>query len=170
MKFLISFLMMFSINSVYALDSGLLKEANKAINVVKAADPNLGGVFSSAHAYAVLPDVGQGGFIVSGMHGKGIVFKGGSAIGQTEMKQASVGMSIGGKSFIEVVFFQNASSLKKFIAGDVKFTANSSLYNIVKGKPKKIKYKDGMAVVTLGKGGVMLDTSIGGQDFDYEAK
>ncbi|RLA62549.1 MAG: hypothetical protein DRQ88_09175 [Epsilonproteobacteria bacterium] len=170
MKILLTWLFIFSTTSVYALDKQLLKEARQAINVLKSADPNLKSVFSSAHAYAVLPNVGQGGFIVSVIHGNGIVFKGGSPIGSTEMKQGSVGFSIGGKSFIEVIFFQNSQSLKNFTEGNAKFTAGSSLYNLVKGKPQKVKYKEGMAVVTMVKGGLMLDTSIGGQDFDYKAK
>ena len=170
MKYLLMVLFIFSTVNVYALDAELLKESKAAIGQVKKFSPGVGAAFSSAHAYAVLPHVGIGGFIISGAHGKGIVFRGGSPIGSTAMTQSTVGMSIGGKKYVEVVFFENASALKNFQEGNAKFTAGSSLYNLIKGKPVKVKYKEGMAIVTMGVGGIMLDTSIGGQGFKYTAK
>ncbi|TDJ06786.1 MAG: hypothetical protein E2O68_04475 [Deltaproteobacteria bacterium] len=170
MKTLLTFLFIFSITSVYALDKKLLQQSREAIVQVKKKSPVVKSALGSAHAYAVLPHVGSGGFILKGTHGKGIVFKGGSPIGSTAMTQTTVGLTIGGKKYIEVILFENSQSLKNFKEGNAKFTAGSSLYNLIKGKPKKIKYKEGLAIVILPIGGVMLDTSIGGQGFKYTPK
>jgi hypothetical protein len=67
MKTLLTILFIFSTSTVYALDAELLKESKQALAQVKKKSSVVSGALGSAHAYAVLPHVGSGGFIIKGV-------------------------------------------------------------------------------------------------------
>jgi lipid-binding SYLF domain-containing protein len=125
--------------------------------------------FDDAYGYAVFPNVGKGGFIVGAGHGTGQVFKGGELIGEAEMSMLSVGLQIGGQSFSEVIFFQNAEGLQRLIESKLEFGADLSAIAVTTGASSSAAYRNGVAVFTRAKGGMMAEASIGGQKFDYTA-
>src|SRR3954465_2973058 len=105
-----------------ALDS----KAQSALDAMRSADPSFGQFLDSAYAYAVYPTVGKGGFIASGAYGKGEVMEQGRMIGYSDLTQASVGATIGGQEFTEVVAFQSKAALDKFIHDEYSFAAGVS--------------------------------------------
>ena len=56
----------------------------------------------------VFPDVTQGGLIVGGQYGKGVLFEGGQPAG------GSIGLQIGGQTFSQAYFFTTPAALKTF--------------------------------------------------------
>jgi lipid-binding SYLF domain-containing protein len=62
----------------------------------------------------VFPDVTQGGLIVGGQYGKGVLFEGGQPAGYYSVSGGSIGLQIGGQTFSQAYFFTTPAALKTF--------------------------------------------------------
>lgn len=146
------------------------QECRDAIAEFKKKDSDLNRFFNKAHAYAVFPNVGKGGFGIGGAHGKGLVFQGGKVLGRTTLTQATIGFQLGGQVYAEIIFFEDAKALKRFTDENFEFSAQASAVAITAGASADAAYEDGVAVFTMAKGGLMYEASIGGQKFSYKKK
>jgi hypothetical protein len=148
-----------------------------------------GRYFDSAYGYAVFPTIGKGGFVVGGAHGKGRVFVHGQPVAQTTVTQLTVGFQLGGQAFSQIVFFQDEPAYQRFASGTFEFGANAAAVAITAAASAQAStatggsasasagrrdaatagaYRNGMAVFTVAKGGLMYEASIGGQKFTFE--
>jgi len=146
--------------------------------------------FQNSYAYAVFPDIGEGGLIVGGAFGKGQVYLGGQVVGDTTMKQLSVGFQAGGQDYSQIIFFQDKRSLDQFQSGKFEFSAGAKAIAITaaanasagtngvtsgasggkRDAATEGAYNDGMAVFTIAKGGLMYAAALAGQKFTYKAR
>ncbi|MCC6132312.1 MAG: hypothetical protein IT186_20510 [Acidobacteria bacterium] len=144
--------------------------------------------FKTAYGYAVFPSIGKAGVGVGGARGKGRVYEQGKHIGDTTMTQVSVGAQLGGQAFSQIIFFEDARALKDFTSGNFEFGAEASAVAITAaaggqatstgasagasgGKNDATtvgKYRKGMAIFTVAKGGLMYQATVGGQKFKYK--
>jgi lipid-binding SYLF domain-containing protein len=145
-----------------------VKEAQETIAVFKKADPELSRLFDSAVGYAVFPTVVKGAVGVGGASGSGIVFEKGKAVGKASLTQATIGAQAGGQNYSEVIFFETVPALTDFKKGALAFAAQVSAVAASAGASKNVKYQKGVAVFTIGKGGLMAEASVGGQKFSFE--
>lgn len=143
-------------------------EARQAIAEFKKADPSLTRFFSAAHAYAVFPTVGKGGFGIGGAYGRGLVFKGGQVVGETSLTQLTIGFQLGGQAYREIIFFEDRSTFDDFKKGNFELSAQASAVAATFGASADADFDNGVAVFTLAKGGLMYEASIGGQKFSYD--
>ena len=146
----------------------LQTESQAAIAEFQNADPTMQKFFSDSAGYAVFPNVGKGGFIVGGARGKGIVYETNSVVGMATMTQASIGAQAGGQTFAEVIFFQSPDALNDFKSGKFEMSAEVSAVAARQGASEAANYKNGVAVFTLARKGLMVQASIGGQKFSFE--
>ncbi len=154
--------------TVQAADEDLQSQSQQAIASMQTADSSMKSFMDTAAGYAVFPDVGKGGFIVGGAHGKGLLYEKGVVTGQTTMTQASIGAQAGGQSFAEIIFFQTPQAMVDFKASKFEMSAEVSAVAIREGASKAAQYQNGVAVFTLPKKGLMVSASVGGQKFKYE--
>jgi lipid-binding SYLF domain-containing protein len=145
----------------------LSAQVQEAIATFKASAPGIQRYFDESYAYAVLPRVTKGALVVGGAYGRGEVFAQGVKIGYCTMSQATVGFSIGGEYFREIIFFRQKRDLDRFTMGDFAFSAQATAVAATAGAAAKSDYQDGMAVFIATEGGLMVDASVGGQKFDY---
>tara|TARA_B100000700_G_scaffold328847_1_gene448115 strand:+ start:11464 stop:12024 length:561 start_codon:yes stop_codon:yes gene_type:complete len=129
--------------------------------------PGLENFFKNSNAYAVFPDVVKGGIGIGGARGGGEVFQNCKAIGSTTMTQISVGFQLGGQGFSQIIFFKNQRDTDRFTQGNFEFGASASAALIKEGAATEAAYSDGVGVLTLSKGGLMYEASIGGQKFSF---
>jgi lipid-binding SYLF domain-containing protein len=162
------FLAVLATSAVQAADEDLRTESQQAIASLQKADSTLTTFFTNSAGYAVFPSVGKGGFIVGGAHGKGLVYEKGKVIGQATMTQASIGAQVGGQSFAQVIFFETPAALNDFKSGKFEMSADISAVAASEGASKAAKYKEGVAVFTLPKKGLMAQAAVGGQKFTFE--
>ena len=149
-------------------ESQKLEAAEAAIAEFKATDSGLAEYFKKAYAWAVFPTIGKGGFIFSGAYGDGVVYEKGRPIGTTSVTQASIGLTIGGQTSSELLFFRDKAALDNFRSGNYEFSAQASAVIAREGAAAKTSYDNtGVAVFVHVKGGAMLEASIGGQKFTY---
>jgi lipid-binding SYLF domain-containing protein len=156
------------VSAAQAADTSLQAECQQARSDLLKTDPTMQKFFSESSGYALFPNVGKGGFIVGGAHGKGLVFQQTNVVGQATMSQGSVGAQIGGQTFAEIIFFQTPKALDDFKSGKFEMSAEVSAVAAKEGASAAANYKNGVAVFTLPKKGLMAQASIGGQKFKFE--
>ncbi len=134
----------------------------------KEKDPGMAEIFAKANGYAVFPTVGKGAIGVGGARGKGWVYQGGKLIGRSTLTQISIGFQLGGQAYSEVVFFQNAEALENFKLGHLKLDAQASAVALTARASADLAYRSGVAIITMAKGGLMYEASVGGQKFSFQ--
>ena len=146
----------------------LIKEADAAVAEMLKADPGLKEYFDKAAGCAVFPNVGKGGLIIGGASGNGILYEYGKKIGVASLKELNVGLQAGGEALMEVIFFEKKADVDKFKEGKFEFAAGVSATAVKSGASMNAKYRDGVAVFTHTKRGLMADASVGGQKFKFK--
>ncbi len=149
-------------------DKEAVKEAKETLEAFNKVDSGLKKHVEKAVGYVVLPRVQKGGFLVAGGGGEGVLFEKGVAVGSVKMSQVTFGAQVGGQSFSELVLFKTAEALKAFKAKESELEAGgtSAVAGNV-GTTKNLEYHNGVAVVTMVRGGAMAEASVGGQKFEF---
>ncbi len=101
--------------------------------------------------------------------GDGIAYVGGIPVGKTRLSAVSIGFQVGAQRFIEVIFFRDQTAWNDFTRENFEFGAQVSAVAFSSGVSADLAYNGGVAVVTMAKGGLMYEASVGGQKFEYEA-
>lgn len=147
----------------------IIADAEAARETLVQQDNHIQTLFENSVGYVIFPNVGKGAYVVGGASGNGAVYQNGQLIGMADLKQLDVGLQLGGQAFIQVMFFGNEQAMNEFKQGGFKLAGNASAVALDKGAADNINFKNGVAVVTLPKAGAMLEVSVGGQKFDFEA-
>jgi lipid-binding SYLF domain-containing protein len=148
-------------------DKQLVDDSEAAKSEFVRVDPLMQSLFTNAYGYVIFPNVGKGGIGIGGAAGNGIVYRGGSVIGKAKLTQVSIGFQFGGQAYREVIFFENADALERFMQDNLEFSAQASAVAAKSGASANAKYANGVMIYTQQKGGLMYEASIGGQKFDY---
>jgi len=143
-------------------------DARATVQSMVAHDPSLKSAVADANAYAVFPSVGKGAFVVGGGFGQGVVIQNDKTIGYASISSGSVGGSIGGRSFCELILFQTADALAHFKHDTAAFGVEATAVALNEGSSAQINYHDGVAVIVQQRGGLMADASVSGQSFKFE--
>ncbi|MEO8774272.1 MAG: lipid-binding SYLF domain-containing protein [Gelidibacter sp.] len=167
--FAICMLIAFTAFSQSKKDKKIMADATTAKATLIKADKGLSKYFSSAAGYVLFPNVGEGGFIIGGASGNGVVYEGLKAIGMADLKKLDIGFQAGGQAIIEVVFFETKEALERFKEGHFEFSAEASAVAVESGVAVNAAYNDGVVAFALPKAGLMADASIGGQKFSYKS-
>jgi lipid-binding SYLF domain-containing protein len=152
----------------WAEDEPAVKEAKDTLEAFKKTDSGLKKHLTKAVGYAVLPRVQKGGFLIAGGGGEGVLFEKGVAVGKIKMSQVTFGAQVGGQSFRELVLFSTAEALTAFKEAETELEAGGT--SAVAGNvatTKNLEFKNGVAIVTMVRGGAMAEASVGGQKFEY---
>lgn len=145
----------------------LMADVREERQMIQQKYPNAAEMFNEARGYAIFPNVGKGAYIVGGASGNGAVYENGRHIGYADLKQVDVGFQLGGKAFVEILFFESAAALERFKQGNFELSANASAVLLDEGVSGDIEFEDGIAIVTVPKAGAMAGISVGGQKFDF---
>lgn len=146
----------------------LKTNADEALSKMIEEVPKLKTFKNKAYAYAVFPKITKAGVGIGGAAGQGIVYKKHNPVGTSKLKQASIGLQLGGQQYSEVIFFENEEAFEHFTNGNLKFDAQASAVAITEGASADVSYSEGVAVFTQAIGGLMYEASIGGQHFTYK--
>ena len=145
----------------------LVIDARQEKAMIEREHPMMANYFDSAEGYAIFPNVGKGAYIIGGASGNGAVYENGQLVGYADLKQVDIGLQLGGKAFVEVLFFENKQAFDRFKKGTYELSANASAVVLDKGFSRDLEFEDGVAIVTVPKGGAMAGVSVGGQRFEF---
>lgn len=150
-------------------DESLKNDSKEAKAEFIKTDESMKALFDNAYGYVIFPKVTKAALIVGGAGAKGVVYEQGKPIGEGKMAQGTVGPQIGGKEYREVIFFENKAALDRFKENKIEFSGQVSAVAAKSGAAATAKYTDGVSVFTQERGGLMLEASLGGQKFTYNA-
>ena len=156
-----------SLGAQTAEEQEVINDATLAKAAFTKNNPNMAELFANAEGYAIFPNVGKGAYVIGAASGNGTVYQNGRLTGYSNLKQLDVGLQIGGKAFIEVIFFQTQAALDHFKQGNFELAANASAVILEEGVSKSVDFRDGVGVVTKSKAGAMAGISVGGQKFEF---
>jgi lipid-binding SYLF domain-containing protein len=143
-------------------------DADQALATMTAADPSLRPLLDQAAGYVVFPEVKQGGFIVGGAGGKGVLYERGVPVGFAEMSQASVGAQVGGQSYSELIILRDQYALDRLKASKFDVGGQASATAIRAGAASAANFSgSGVAVFVKPRGGAMLNVSLTGQKIRF---
>jgi lipid-binding SYLF domain-containing protein len=154
--------------SLVAALTGGDADARATIAKFKEKDPTLGKVFAEAYGYAVFPTVGKGGLGIGAARGKGFVYEHGKLIGRSTLTQVTIGFQLGGQAYSEVVFLKDKDAMDSYKRGRLKLDGQASAVAVTARAALDLAYRDGVAIVTMAKGGLMYEASVGGQKFSFK--
>ncbi len=143
-------------------------EVQNTIRVAKTTDPGLQSFFDKSAGYAVFPRIGSGAAVVGGAFGRGELFQNGQFVGHCSMTQASVGLSLGGQEYSEIVFFETPEALNNFKGGNFALGAETTAVALTTGAAAKASFSNGVAVFTMRPAGLMFSAAVAGQKFAFE--
>lgn len=157
-----------------ATDVAALRAA--ATTTIERARRDVPGIekhFSDSAGYVVFPKIAKGGLIVGGANGNGVVYEHRSmmsdrVIGTADVTQGTIGFQIGGQTFSEIIFFQDAGVLDNFKKSNVEFDGSASGVAGGEGATAAAKYENGVAIYVFGEKGLMGAAAIGGQRFKFK--
>ncbi len=134
-------------------------------------DDSLKAVFEKASGYVIFPSVAKGALGIGAAKGKGELFEKGKdkPSGQANLAQVTIGFQAGGQAYAELIFFEDQTSMDNFKKGNFEFSAQASAVAVKAGAGANAKYEKGVMILTMAKGGLMYEASIGGQKFKYKA-
>ncbi len=146
--------------------------------------------FKNSYAYLVFPNVGKGGLGIGAAHGSGRAYEQGKYVGDVKLNQLSIGAQAGGQAFSQMVFFEDKHAFEDFTRGEFEFDATVQAVAITASATASAgssgttsgaaggkndattagKYRKGLAVFTVAKGGLMYQAAVGGQKFKFSKK
>jgi lipid-binding SYLF domain-containing protein len=153
-----------SVPKTHAGRSQLRADAIRTQQGMVAKDPSLQPLIDQAAGHIVFPEIGQGGFIVGGASGKGVIFEKGSPTGFAELSQASVGAQVGGQKYAEMVIVRDRETLDRIKSGQFDLGGQASAVILREGAGTGARFgNNGVAVVVNPIAGAMVSASITGQ-------
>ena len=147
----------------------LTAEVNEAKAALIKQDEGLKAVLEKASGYVIFPSVAKGGLGVGAAMGTGQLLEKGKVMGEAKLTQVSIGFQAGGQAYVEAILFEDQASLDNFKKGNFEFSAQVSAVAVTAGVSANAKYEKGIMVLTMAKGGLMYEASVGGQKFKYKA-
>jgi lipid-binding SYLF domain-containing protein len=145
----------------------LTPKAQEAKAEFLKSDTSLKPVFDKAAGYVIFPSVAKGALGVGAATGTGQVYEKDKAVGQAAMTQVTVGFQAGGQAYSELILFEDQTALDNFKKGNFELSAQASAVAVTAGAAANAKYEKGLMVLTMAKGGLMYEASVGGQKFSY---
>lgn len=144
------------------------QNAQATLQQMTNKDPSLRPMLNTAAGYAVFPDVGKGGFIVGGAHGKGVLYEHGRRAGFVELTQGSIGAQIGAQSFAELVVLRTPYDVQRLKNNQFSLGANASAVALSAGAAGAADTASGVNVFVMPHGGVMAELSLSGQELSFK--
>lgn len=149
-------------------DPKLQEKAEEAIEAFKEKNDKFEAFFEEAYGYVVFPSVGKGAIGIGGARGAGIAYEQGTPVGKARVTQLTIGFQFGGQSYSEVIFFETEADMERFKENKLEFAAQASAVAVKEGASADLAYRDGVAVFTMTKGGLMYEAAIGGQELKFK--
>jgi lipid-binding SYLF domain-containing protein len=142
-------------------------DTGTAIQTFRGSGPRMQQLFDTAYGYVVFPSVDKGAAGVGAAEGRGLVYQGGALVGRAKLTQVTVGAQLGGQSYSEVIFFENARAFQEFEDGKTAISAGLSAVAAADSASAEAKYQHGVIVRTMDRSGLMFEASVGGQHFTF---
>jgi lipid-binding SYLF domain-containing protein len=129
-----------------------------------AKDPSLQSLLDQSAGYIVFPEVKSGGFIVGASAGNGVIYEHGRRVGFAELSQGSVGATVGGQKFAELIAVRDRFQLDKIKTGSMQVRGQASAVILKQGAASATAFgENGVAIIVNPIKGAMVSAAVAGQ-------
>jgi lipid-binding SYLF domain-containing protein len=157
-----------SVPKTTAKRNQLDQDAREELAQITGDNPSIQPMLDQAAAYVVFPSIKQGGFIVGGASGNGVVFEGGRVTGYAQLSQAAIGALAGGQKYSELIIFRDKWAFDKARASSFDVGGQASAVIIRAGASTQAGFNQrGLAVFQRPIGGAMVNASVTGQTIKW---
>jgi lipid-binding SYLF domain-containing protein len=146
----------------------LVQESEQTMRRAIGQNADVKYYLARSPAYAVFPTMGKGGFVFGGGYGKGVLYENGTLSGFCDATQLTLGAQIGGQTYTEMLFFEDAAAVAVFKSGKLALNAQVAAVAADHIAAKRARYQNGVALVILDSAGLMAEAAVGGQEFRYQ--
>lgn len=151
--------------------ASLEQKANAALQEMRAKDPGLDPLLSSAAGYAVFPDVGAAGALyVGGAYGKGVLYERGRPTGFVTLTQGGVGLTLGGQTYAELIVLRSGYDVDRLKAGKFDLGAGITAVIVKPGASAEARTSAGTSVFVNPHGGLMAGVTVNGQQINFSPR
>lgn len=137
--------------------------AHQTLATMEGKDPGLRPLLDQSIGYIVFPQVGEGGFLIGGGAGAGVLYEHGKQTGFAELSHMSAGALAGGQKYAEVVVIKDPKVLEDLKAGRFDFGAKAQAVIVRTGASQNATFENGIAVFQDPIKGAMANASVTGQ-------
>lgn len=149
--------------------TALMERADLTLAMMTQRDPSLERLLANSAGYVVIPDVGEGGFLVGAQQGVGVVYeRGGNPIGFAVLRQGSVGAQVGARSFGELIVLRTPEAMNRLRNDNFDMTAQAQATVLESGAADGATTSGDTTVFIDDESGLMASAAIGGQMIDFE--
>jgi len=146
----------------------LENEAAAALSSMRAQNPGIDSLLSASAGYAVFPNIGAAGAVyVGGAYGKGVLYQRGTPVGFVTLKQGSVGLTLGGKTYAELVLLRTQYDVDKLKAGKFELGGDVSAVVLTAGAGATGTLDPNTSVIVQPHGGLMGGITVSGQTIEF---
>ena len=154
--------------------STLNADAKRAYSRLVSTVPAAKAISERAVAVLVFPTITKAGLVVGGQYGKGVLMRGGKAVGYYNTAGASYGLQAGAQQFGYAMFFMNDNSLKALTESDgFEIGVGPSVVVVDEGMAKSatsMTMKDDVYAFIFGQKGLMAGIGLQGNKITKLAK
>lgn len=168
---LIALMALFFVQAVHGQtkeDLKVISDAQETKTLFIKSNPELADLILEAHAYVIFPELKEGTYAKDGVSGNGAVYSNGKVIGTARITQPDSGVDLQGKSFSQLVLFENERQFERLQDETLKLVTDIHGVMMEKGETKSIQFRDGMTVVTMPHEKAQIDISVDGQSFAFK--
>ena len=143
-------------------------KASATLDEMRANQPGIDALLSSSAGYAVFPSIGAAGAVyVGGAYGKGVLYQHGTVVGFVSLKQANVGLTLGAKSYAELLLLRTQYDVDRLKSGNFEVGGNVSAVVITAGAGAHGTLDPNTTVIVQPHGGLMGELTVSGQKIDF---
>lgn len=141
--------------------------ARETVHNMIQREPSITRYIDGAAGYVVFPKIGEGGVIVGGAYGQGVLFERGRRTGFVKVEQAAVGAMLGGKSYSELLVLRTPEALRDVKDGEYELRGDADVVVLTEGAAATTTFKGSVVAFVMPIGGLMVDVSVAGQRLKY---
>ncbi len=149
--------------------ANLTDDGQTQIKILRRDYPDLSTLLDQSDGYAIFPSVAKGGLVIEGASGRGTVYEQGKYIGTAHVTLVNVGAVAGGEDYVELLVFKTKAAMDNFKANNLHFEATAAAVALKAGASADAKFMNDVAAFKKSNSGLILDASIGGQQFTFTA-
>jgi lipid-binding SYLF domain-containing protein len=143
-------------------------KASSALAEMRQSQPGIDALLSSAAGYAVFPSIGAAGVVyVGGAYGKGVLYQHGNVVGYVDLKQGSVGLELGGKTYSELLILRTQYDVDRLKAGKFEVGGDVSAVVLKTGAAATGTLDPNTTVIVKSQGGLMAGITVSGQKIGF---
>ena len=121
--------------------------------------------FDEAVAYAVYPGALRASAGIGAGYGTGWLLVDGEIVGRTSLYQLSLGASLGGQWYRQILFFRTEDALRRWQRGTFEFAGDAGLAVGTWDAPPSFNTE--VALLIELRGGLLVEASVGAHRYDY---